>query len=127
VFGVAIVNSAGTQVPVRHVGEQHVKEDLGRIPTAQDWLLQITPVSRAIEDRGKSLGSNPDSRCECSAQGIGANAVSGTWPAATRGCFEQSWTRSSNSDSPLLATQFACPSEQSGDSQKSRARIGKSS
>jgi hypothetical protein len=42
-FGVAIVNSAGTQVPVRYVGEQHVKEDLGRIPTAQDWLLQITP------------------------------------------------------------------------------------
>ncbi len=43
VFGVAIVNSAGTQVPVRYLGEQHVKEDLGRIPTAQDWLLQITP------------------------------------------------------------------------------------
>jgi hypothetical protein len=40
-FGVAIVNSDGKQVPVRYVGEQHVKEDLGRIPTAQDWLLQI--------------------------------------------------------------------------------------
>ncbi len=39
----AIVNGAGMQVPVRDVGEQHVKEDLGRIPTAQDWLLQITP------------------------------------------------------------------------------------
>ena len=42
-FGVAMVNSAGIQVPVRYVGEQHVKEDLGRIPTAQDWLLQIAP------------------------------------------------------------------------------------
>jgi hypothetical protein len=42
-FGVAIVNSDGNQVPVRSVGEQHVKEDLGRIPTAQDWLAQITP------------------------------------------------------------------------------------
>ena len=42
-FGVAIVNSDGNQVPVRYVGEQHVKEDLGRIPTAQDWLLQIKP------------------------------------------------------------------------------------
>ena len=42
-FGVAIVNSDGNQVPVRYVGEQHVREDLGRIPTAQDWLLQITP------------------------------------------------------------------------------------
>jgi hypothetical protein len=42
-FGVAIVNSDGKQVPVRCVGEQHVKEDLGRIPTAQDWLSQIKP------------------------------------------------------------------------------------
>jgi len=29
---------------VRYIGEQHVKEDLGRIPTAQDWLSQIKPV-----------------------------------------------------------------------------------
>jgi hypothetical protein len=42
-FGVAIVNGDGKQVPVRYVGEQHVREDLGRIPTAQDWLLQIKP------------------------------------------------------------------------------------
>ncbi len=32
------------QVPVRYIGEQHVREDLGRIPTAQDWLSQITPA-----------------------------------------------------------------------------------
>ena len=42
-FGIAIVNSDGKQVPVRYVGERHIKEDLGRIPTAQDWLLQIKP------------------------------------------------------------------------------------
>ena len=42
-FGVAIVNSDGKQIPVRYVGEQHVREDLGRIPTAQDWLVQIKP------------------------------------------------------------------------------------
>jgi hypothetical protein len=40
-FGVAIENSEGKLVPVRYVGEQHVKEDLGRIPTAQDWLSMI--------------------------------------------------------------------------------------
>jgi hypothetical protein len=34
-FGVAIVNSEGKQVPVRYLGEQHVREDLGRIPTAE--------------------------------------------------------------------------------------------
>jgi hypothetical protein len=42
-FGVAIVNSDGKKVPVRYVREQHVREDLGRIPTAQDWLRQIKP------------------------------------------------------------------------------------
>ena len=43
IFGVAIKNSEGKQVPVRFLGEQHVKEDLGRIPTAADWLSQIRP------------------------------------------------------------------------------------
>jgi hypothetical protein len=42
-FGIAIVNSEGNKVPVRYLGEQHVREDLGRIPTAQDWLSQIRP------------------------------------------------------------------------------------
>ena len=43
VFGVAIRNSDGKQVPVRYLGEQHVTEDLGRIPTAADWLSEIQP------------------------------------------------------------------------------------
>ena len=40
-FGPSITNSEGKAVPVPYIGEQHVKEDLGRIPTAQDWLTQI--------------------------------------------------------------------------------------
>lgn len=43
IFGIAITNSEGKQVPVRYIGEQHVREDLGRIPAAQDWLSQIKP------------------------------------------------------------------------------------
>ena len=43
IFGLTITNSEGNQIPVRYIGEQHVKEDLGRIPTAQDWLTQIQP------------------------------------------------------------------------------------
>jgi hypothetical protein len=43
VFGHAIRNSAGRMVPVRWIGEQHVKEDCGRIPTIQDWFSQIRP------------------------------------------------------------------------------------
>jgi len=42
-FGVAIPNSEGKQVPVRYIGEQHVKEDLRCIPTAPDWLSEIKP------------------------------------------------------------------------------------
>jgi len=41
IFGMTITNSKDKQLPVRYIGEQHVKEDLGRIPTAQDWLSQI--------------------------------------------------------------------------------------
>src|SRR5579859_5324156 len=43
IFGVSINNSEGKEIPVRYIGEQHVREDLGRIPTAQDWLTQIKP------------------------------------------------------------------------------------
>ena len=42
-FGTTVTNSDGREVPVRWVGEQHVKEDLGRIPTACDWLRAIKP------------------------------------------------------------------------------------
>ena len=41
VFGTTLTNSEGRVVPVRQVGEQHVTEDLGRIPTAADWLRSI--------------------------------------------------------------------------------------
>src|SRR6266850_1984098 len=36
IFGVTIRNSKGRDVPVRYIGEQHVREDLGRIPSFQD-------------------------------------------------------------------------------------------
>ena len=42
-FGVTITNSEGKKIPVRVVGEQHVMEDLGWIPTAADWLKMIKP------------------------------------------------------------------------------------
>ena len=32
IFGVAITNSEGAQIPVRYIGEQHVREDLGAYP-----------------------------------------------------------------------------------------------
>lgn len=42
VFGRTITNSDGRVVPVRYIGEQHVKEDCGgRIPSVQDWFQNI--------------------------------------------------------------------------------------
>lgn len=55
VFGITITNSDGRQVPVRYIGEQHVKEDCGgRIPNLADWLCKITP--EVWMSRGYQLG-----------------------------------------------------------------------
>jgi hypothetical protein len=40
-FGVTITNSAERVVPVRLIGEQHVREDLGWIPSFADWARKI--------------------------------------------------------------------------------------
>jgi hypothetical protein len=54
IFGATIVNSAGRVVPVRYIGEQHVTEDLGRIPSVSDWFRQIKVQSWMYGSR-KSL------------------------------------------------------------------------
>ena len=56
VFGLTITNSDGIVVPVRFIGEQHVREDLGCIPTVSDWFKHIKPESwmmrgNKIEDK----------------------------------------------------------------------------
>lgn len=43
IFGAAIVNSDGKVIPTRWIGEQHVKEDLGWIPSIKDWFMHIKP------------------------------------------------------------------------------------
>ena len=42
-FGVTMTNSAGRVVPVRAIAEQHIVEDLGRIPSFADWVRCIRP------------------------------------------------------------------------------------
>jgi len=37
------------------MGEQHVREDFGRIPTAQDWLLQIKPERNPKDIQGSAI------------------------------------------------------------------------
>jgi hypothetical protein len=56
-FGKVITNSDGRVVPVRYIGEQHVNEDLGRIPCLADWLRRIQPQEEDawMFGRGKNL------------------------------------------------------------------------
>lgn len=43
-FGAFIINSDGKMIPTRFIGEQHVMEDLGWIPTIKDYLdkMEVT-------------------------------------------------------------------------------------
>ena len=43
IFGTTLTLSTGRVIPTRWVGEQHVKEDLGFIPSMQDWFKYIQP------------------------------------------------------------------------------------
>lgn len=43
IFGVTLTLSSGRVIPTRWVGEQHVREDLGRIPSFADWARAIRP------------------------------------------------------------------------------------
>lgn len=54
-FGTTITNSDGRVIPVRFIGEQHVIEDCGFIPTLADWLkcIQAEPWMKRV---GVKLG-----------------------------------------------------------------------
>ena len=60
IFGATITLSTGRILPVRFIGEQHVLEDLGRIPTVQDWLGRIQPESWMLgRETAKLTDSEP--------------------------------------------------------------------
>ena len=43
IFGSIITISTGRVIPVRWIGEQHVREDLGFIPSFADWVREVRP------------------------------------------------------------------------------------
>lgn len=80
-FGATLVNADGRPVPVRLVGEQHVREDLGSIPSFADWARLITPQAWML--RGHRL----DQPVELPGDGVpGGDVVpsSGSFSAAGR-------------------------------------------
>ena len=63
-FGHTITLSTGKKIPTRWVGEQHVTEDMGHIPSLGDWLVEIMPkpwmnkpqrLSKTLELKSGSL------------------------------------------------------------------------
>lgn len=68
IFGPTITISTGRLIPTRFIGEQHVKEDLGWIPTLKDWFESIqlqpwmlhgpAPAPRNSIQRRRGKGSN---------------------------------------------------------------------
>lgn len=63
-FGTTLTLSTGRIVPVRLIGEQHVIEDLGRIPSFADWAkcLQLEPWMGRAQPMHKTfdLFANPE-------------------------------------------------------------------
>jgi hypothetical protein len=41
VFGVTFINSEGKEVSTRDVAENHIQEDLGRVPSLDEWLKEM--------------------------------------------------------------------------------------
>ena len=63
-FGATIVNADGRTVPVRLVGEQHVREDLGFIPSFADWARLIAPEAwmlrgNPLDEPARGAAGNP--------------------------------------------------------------------
>ena len=64
IFGPTISLSTGRVIPTRWVGEQHVQQDLGFIPSFADWMRAIRPLpwmGRAgrLEDRPHRAATVP--------------------------------------------------------------------
>jgi hypothetical protein len=55
IFRSTITLTTGRVIPVRWIGEQHVREDLGFIPSFADWIKAIRPepwMGRALKLEG---------------------------------------------------------------------------
>lgn len=57
VFGRTITNSKGREVNVRGIVEDHILEDLGRIPSVTDWLrhMEIAPWMEKAQRRKREF------------------------------------------------------------------------
>lgn len=59
IFGTTVTISTGRVIPTRWIGEQHVIEDLGFIPTAADWLREIQAKEWMMRGRHLDVETEP--------------------------------------------------------------------
>jgi hypothetical protein len=64
IFGPTITISTGRVIPTRYIGEQHVKEDLGWIPSLKDWFehIEIQPWMLKVAVKPEDLDEQTGSR-----------------------------------------------------------------
>jgi hypothetical protein len=58
VFGSTITNSENKDISVREVARLHIIQDIGYVPTVQDWLIALQDGSFGKYDRPGRLESN---------------------------------------------------------------------
>lgn len=61
IFGTTIINSDGKEISIRDIGEDHVIQDLGRIPSLDEMisLIPITEIGKlSVEKTNKRLSFN---------------------------------------------------------------------
>lgn len=100
-FGATLINADGKTVPTRLVGEQHVIEDLGLIPSFADWARLTAYAPRIIDGHSSiSMFSKSFSAAYCLARAyvaavIFAASLSGlSWFSAM--CSRRIWSKDAN-------------------------------
>jgi hypothetical protein len=68
VFGPTITLSSGRVIPTRYVGELHVLQDLGFIPSFADWMRAIRPLPWM--GRAGRLDDRPDQAAPAAENGV---------------------------------------------------------
>ena len=60
IFGSTTRISTGRIIPVRWIGEQHVREDLGFIPSFADWVREVRPKAWMGRTQGLDIDDDRD-------------------------------------------------------------------
>lgn len=76
-FGVTIINSDDKEIPVRTIAEQHIIEDVGFVPTVQDWLQDL-PKQFWMTGKRLNISENNETSDSPAARAAGCDEVSST-------------------------------------------------